>query len=162
LRWLVNRMRSRELFRQDLPRFASPETIKAHLTQMRGELLSEWDDDIVNRYFADLDASAMSRPRLSLACAPVDSLPAGNKLVRLLAPRPLDLKVESGVVGFSCQKKDWRLAVAALPILRHLDQHRVCTVSELCEVAKSDVDERRVRILLKELLMNGLVAIVEP
>jgi hypothetical protein len=82
-------------------------------------------------------------------------------LVRLLAPRPLDLKVESGVVRFSSQKKEWRLAVEAWPILRHLDQHRVCTVSELCEVAKSEVDERRVRIFLKELLMNGLVAIVE-
>jgi len=161
LRWLVNRMRSREIFRQDLPRFASRETIQAHLVQMREELLSEWGDDILNRYFADLDESAISRPRLSLACAPVDSLPAGDMLVRLLAPRPLDLKVESGVVRFSSQKKEWRLAVEAWPILRHLDQHRVCTVSELCEVAKSEVDERRVRIFLKELLMNGLVAIVE-
>ena len=161
LRWLVNRMRSREIFRQDLPRFASRETIQAHLMQMREELLSEWGDDILNRYFADLDESAISRPRLSLACAPVDSLPAGDMLVRLLAPRPLDLKVESGVVRFSSQKKEWRLAVEAWPILRHLDQHRVCTVSELCEVAKSEVDERRVRIFLKELLMNGLVAIVE-
>ena len=83
-------------------------------------------------------------------------------LVRLLAPRPLDLKVESGVVHFTSQRKDWRLAVEALPILRHLDKHRVCSVSELCEVAKSEVDERRVRMFLKELLMNGLVAIVEP
>jgi ribosomal protein L16 Arg81 hydroxylase len=162
LSWLVNRMRSREIVRQDLPRFASRETIQAHLMRMRGELLSEWDDDILSRYFADLDASAMSRPRLSLACAPVDSLPAGNMLVRLLAPRPLDLKVESGVVSFSSQKKNWRLAVEAQPVLRHLDQHRVCTVAELCEVAKSEIDERRVRMFLKELLMNGLVAIVEP
>jgi len=161
MRWLVNRLRSREIFRQDLPRFASRETIQAHLMQMREELLSEWGDDILNRYFADLDESAISRPRLSLACAPLDSLPAGDMLVRLLAPRPLDLKVESGVVRFSSQKKEWRLAVEAWPILRHLDQHRVCTVSELCEVAKSEVDERRVRIFLKELLMNGLVAIVE-
>jgi hypothetical protein len=83
-------------------------------------------------------------------------------LVRLLAPRPLDLKVESGVVRFSSQRKDWRLAGEALPVLRHLDKHRVCSVSELCEVAKSEVDERRVGIFLKELLMNGLVAIVEP
>lgn len=162
LRWLVNRMRSSETFRMDLPRFATPETIRAHLLQMRAELLSEWDDDILNRYLADLDASALSRPRLSLACAPFDGLPAGNMLVTLLAPRPLELKVESGVVRFSAQRKDWRLAVEALPILRHLDKHRVCTVAELCEVAKTDVDERRVRIFLKELLMNGLVAIVEP
>lgn len=160
LRWLVNRMRSREIFRKDLPRFATPETIHEHLMQMRGELLSEWDDDVLNRYFADLDASAVSRARLSLAS--VDSLPSGNMLVRLLAPRPLDFKVDSGVVCFSSQRKEWRLAVAALPVLRHLDQHRMCSVSELCEVAKSEVDERRVKMFLKELLMNGLVAIVEP
>ena len=163
LRWLVNRMRSREMFRMDLPRFATREAIEAHLLQMRGELLAEWDDDILNRYFADLDASAVSRPRLSLACVPIaGSLPSGDMLVRLLAPRPLDLKVESGVIHFSSQRKDWRLAIEALPILRHLDKHRVCSVSELCEVAKSEVDERRVKIFLKELVMNGLLAIVEP
>ena len=146
----------------DLPRFATAETIQAHLMQMRAELLAEWDDDILNRYFADLDASASSRPRLSLPYAPDNgSLPSADMIVRLLAPRPLDLKVESGVVHFSSQRKDWRLAIEALPILRHLDKHRVCSVSELCEVAKSEVDERRVRIFLKELLMNGLVAIVE-
>jgi hypothetical protein len=163
LRWLVDRMRSLETFRMDLPRFATRETIEAHLVQMRGDLLAEWDDDILNRYFADLDASAISRPRLSLATAPLaDNLPSAKMLVRLLAPRPLDLKVEAGVVRFTSQRKDWRLAVEALPILRHLDKHRVCSVSELCEVAKSEVDERRVKIFLKELLMNGLVSIVEP
>lgn len=162
LRWLVNRMRSHEIFRQDLPRFATRESIQTHLMQMRSELLEEWEDDLLNRYFADLDASAISRPRLSLASAPVDSLPSADLLVRLLAPRPLDLKVEPGVVRFTSQKKEWRLAVEALPILRHLDKHRVCTVTELCEVAKSEVEERRVRTFLKELLINGLVAIVEP
>jgi ribosomal protein L16 Arg81 hydroxylase len=160
LRWLVNRMRSHEMFRMDLPRFATRETIRAHLMQLRSELLAEWDDDILNRYFSDLDASAIARPRLSLPVS--DSLPAGNMLVRLLAPRPLDLKVESGVVCFTSQRKNWRLAAEALPILEHLDKHRVCSVSELCEVAKSEIDERRVRIFLKELLVNGLVAMVEP
>lgn len=163
LGWLVNRMRSREVFRKDLPRFAKGETIQAQLMEMRRELLAEWDDDILNRYFADHDGSAVSRPRLSLPSAPVaNGLPSGDMLVRLLAPRPLNLKVESGVVRFSSQRKEWRLAVQALPILRHLDKHRVCFVSELCEVAKSEVDERRVRMFLKELLMNGLIAIVEP
>jgi ribosomal protein L16 Arg81 hydroxylase len=160
LRWLVHRMRSRGTFRMDLPRFATRETMQAHLLQLRSELLAEWDDDILNRYFADLDALAMARPHLSLPVS--DSLPSGNMLVRLLAPRPLDLKIESGVVRFTSQRKDWRLATEALPLLRHLDQHRVCSVSELCEVAKNEIDERRVKIFLKELLTNGLVAIVEP
>ena len=161
LQWLFNRMRSHDVFRMDLPRFATVKTIQSHLMQMRSELLAEWDDDILNRYFADLDGSASSRPRLSLECAP-GSLPSGNMLVRLLAPRPLKLKVEAGVVCFSSLGKQWRLAVEALPVLSHLDKHRVCSVSELCEVAKSEVDEQRVRMFLKELLMNGLVAIVEP
>lgn len=162
LRWLVERMRSRESFRMDLPRFATAETIEAHLAELRRELLAEWDDDILKRYFADLDAAALSRPRLSLACAPVaGSLPSGNMLVKLLAPRPLNLKLESGIVNFSSQKKEWRLSPEALPILSHLNKHRVCSVSELCEVAKSELDERRVRVFLKELLLNGLVAIVE-
>jgi len=163
LRWVVNRMRSHEVFRMDLPRFATRDTVQAHLTLMLRELVAEWDEEIVDRYFSDLDATAASRPRLSLDCAPfADSLPSGNMLVRLLTPRPLELRVESGVLRFSSQRKHWRLALEALPILRHLDKHRVSSVSELCEVAKAEVDERRVRLFLKELLMNGLVAIVEP
>lgn len=162
LRWLGNRMRSHEIFRRDLPRFATHVGVQAHLTQLRNELLSEWDDNIMSRYFADLDSTALARPRLSLACAPVaNSLPNRNMRVRLLAPRPLNLKVESDVIRFSSQGKDWRIAADALPILRHLEEQRVCSVSELCEVAEEQVDERRVTIFLKELLMNGLVAIAE-
>ena len=60
LRWLANRIRSRERFRMDLPLFATRETIQAHLMHIRSELLAEWDDDILNRYFADLDTSAIA------------------------------------------------------------------------------------------------------
>jgi hypothetical protein len=81
--------------------------------------------------------------------------------VRLLAPRPLELQLEGGVVAFSCQKKRWRFAGAALPILRRLAEGRVCSIAELCEAANEErLDNATTRVFLSELLRHGLIAVV--
>ncbi len=86
--------------------------------------------------------------------------PDQNTLVHLLAPRRLDLKLEAGVVEFSCHKKRWRFAADALLVLRRLANGRACSVAELCEAAKERLDEGTVRAFLGELLRHGLIAVV--
>jgi hypothetical protein len=81
--------------------------------------------------------------------------------VYLTALRPLDLQVVDGVIEFSCHKKRWRFASEALLILSPLDERRVCSVAELCEAATGRLDEQTVRAFLRELILNGLVAVVE-
>jgi hypothetical protein len=155
-------MRASEIFRADLPRFSSGAERTRHLEQLREELLAEWDRDLLSRYFAELDGAAEARPRLGLPWVVTPSgLPTSRQAkVQLTAPRPLDLQVLNGVVEFCCHKKRWRFASEALLILHPLAERRVCSVAELCEAAAGRLDEQTVMVFLRELILNGLVAVV--
>ncbi|HZH30105.1 MAG TPA: cupin domain-containing protein [Pyrinomonadaceae bacterium] len=163
LTWLAGQMRTSETFRRDLPRFASHAERAAHVRQLGEELLAAWSEEqLLERYFAELDALAEPRARLSLPWSATAGLvPRGEaKRVRLLAPRPLDLQVAEGVVEFSCHKKRWRFAAGALPVLKLLADGHTCSVAELCEAAGEQLDAETVRLFLGELIGHGLVAVV--
>lgn len=166
LRWLAERMRSSEILRMDLPRFASQMERAAHMRRLRDELLSAWGPDLLDQYYSDADAMAQPRPHLSLPwSATPELLPPGNDArVRLTAPRPLDLKIErqpeKGAIEFSCNGKRWRFAEDALIVLGPLADGRACSVSELCEVAKGRIEEQTVKAFLGELILHGLLAVV--
>ncbi|HYE65717.1 MAG TPA: cupin domain-containing protein [Pyrinomonadaceae bacterium] len=163
LRWLTERMRASEVFRQDLPRFSSGAERAAHLERLRREFLAEWSADLLERYFEDSDAMASARARLSLPWSAMPEVlpPTNDTLLRLTAPRPLNFRIEGGVIEFACQQKRWRFAESAEPILRRLAEGRVCSISELCEAASGRLDERTVRAFLSELILHGLIAIVK-
>jgi hypothetical protein len=105
----------------------------------------------------------MPRARTSLPwAASGETLPGSpSTLLRWTPPRPLELKAAGGVVEFACHRKRWRFAEAALAVLGPLEERRACTVAELCEAAAGRLDERTVRAFLRELLLHGLVAIVD-
>lgn len=165
LGWLAGQLRASELFRQDLPRFAAPAERAAHVRRLGEELHGAWDAGLLERYFSEQDAQAEPRrAQLSLpwSAMAAQSVPADpNARLRLVAPRPLDLKVEDGVVEFCCHKKRWRFAADAMPVLEQLaDARTAASIAELCEAAKERLDEQTVRALLGELLRHGLVAVV--
>ncbi|HYP00028.1 MAG TPA: cupin domain-containing protein, partial [Pyrinomonadaceae bacterium] len=166
LEWLARRLRASEAFRQDLPRFVSPSERAAHLARLGEELFAAWDDDPLGRFFAELDAQAEPRPHPGLPwTATAETLPPeSDARVRLVAPRPLDLRVEDGVVEFLCHKKRWRFAADAMLVLSRLADDggaRSRSVAELCEAARERLDEQTVRAFLGELLRHGLVAVVK-
>jgi hypothetical protein len=176
LRWLADRMRASENFRKDLPRFASRGERAAHMERLRSELLAAWGGveeggDLLERYYSDMDATAETRARFSLPwSATPDILPASKDArVRLTAPRPLDLKIKrderqpegAGVIELTCHGKRWRFAEDAMSILSSLAAGRSRSVRELCEASADRLDEERARTFLGELILHGLVAIVE-
>jgi hypothetical protein len=163
LRWVSDQLRASEIFRADLPRFSSSTQRDRHLAQLRQELLAEWDRDVLARYFARLDGTAEARPYAGLPWTVTPSaLPTSPQAkLKLTAPRPLDLQVVAGVIEFSCHSKRWRFASEALLILRPLAERRSCSVAELCEAAAGRLDEQTVRAFLRELILGGLVAVVE-
>jgi hypothetical protein len=162
LKWLSERMRASEAFREDLPRLTSEEEKAAHAARLRDELSAAWDAGLVERYLAEYDAQAAPRARASLPWAAAGALPdAPGALLRWTPPRPVEMRAAGGVVEFSCNRVRWRFAESALVVLRPLAERRVCTVSELCEAAAGRLDERTVRAFLRELLLHGLVAIVD-
>lgn len=163
LRWLSDDLRASEVFRSDLPRDAAPDEQAAHVERLRDELVSRFDSDTLIKFFREHDANAEPRPRLSLPFSATTKLsrPAPDALVRLTAPRPLDFKVCGDELSFSCNKKLWRFDARALSILRTLDGRRACRVAELCEAAGDELEERTVRTFVGELILHGLVAIVD-
>ncbi|MCA1557993.1 MAG: cupin domain-containing protein, partial [Acidobacteria bacterium] len=160
--WLSQGLRENTLFRQDLPRFASSEERRAHMLKLREELLNSFSDDSLERFLSEHDERANPRAHLSLPwSATHEILPEGYARVRLLAPRPLSLRVEGGALEFSCMKKRWRFAADAALVLEPLMERRVCSVAELVEAARGALSEERVRKFLAELVEHGLVAVVE-
>lgn len=163
LQWLIGRLRASEAFRQDLPRFASDEGRVKHLENLRRDLLKELEaSNLLERYYEELDASAEPRAHLSLPWSATHGAVSAedNALLRLHTPRPLKLKAVDGVVEFSCNKKRWRFAENALPVLRALNERRACSTQELCDAASEKLDEQTVRLFLRELLLQGLIVSV--
>jgi hypothetical protein len=161
LRWVSERMRASEAFRQDLPRFSSRHERAAHAARLREELLAAWDDALLERFYEDLDAKAEPRARVELPwiATPDAGPPAESAVVRLLAPRPFKLEAAGGVVEFASMGRRWRFAEAALPVLRALAERRACVVAELCEAARGSVAAETVRVFVAELAHQGFVAI---
>ncbi len=161
-RWIAERMREREIFRADLPRLASIEERRRHAQLLREELLAACDADALERYLEEQDAMALPRARTGLPWTIThETLPEGTQTVlRWTAPRPVVFKRESGVIEFRCLKKRWRFAEAARVVLEPLAERRTCTVAELLEGAEGRLDAQRVRALVRELIVEGLVAIV--
>ncbi|PYS91690.1 MAG: cupin [Acidobacteria bacterium] len=159
LRWLVDNLRTSETARRDLPRFASAAEQRAHAARLRSELTTAFNDDLLARYFAAQDAIAVPRPRLNLPWGAMPDAPplTDDARVRLVAPRPLEFHIKDGVVEFSCLKKRWRFAEAALLVLRPLADGHAHTLAELCTAARERLDERTVRALLVELSAHGLI-----
>lgn len=160
-RWLLERLREHENFRQDLPRFASSEERRAHMERLRAEFLTAWDDNLLERFLKEYDEQAAARAHLSLPwSATAEILPAGDARLRFLAPRPVDIKTIDGVLEFTSMRKRWRFAADAELVLRPLMERRVVTVSELIDGARGRLSEQRVRKFLAELIAEGLVALV--
>src|SRR5215207_9026630 len=98
LGWLSERVRACETFRRDLPRLAPAHERAAHNARLREELLAAWDDSAVERFYAELDAGAEPRARVTLpwVATPGAAPPEDSAVVRLLAPRPFRLEAAAG------------------------------------------------------------------
>jgi hypothetical protein len=163
LRWLSERMRASETFRRDLPRISSRAERDAHAARLREELLAAWDDSLLEQFYEEMDSRAEPRARVELpwSATPAAAPPSPSAVVRLLAPRPLRLDAEGGVIEFDSMQRRWRFAEGALPVLGALEERRVCTVAELCEAAGARLSNDTVRAFVSELARHGLVAVAD-
>jgi hypothetical protein len=171
LKWLEERLRESTAFRRDLPRFADRAERQEHVARLRAELLAEWGEDVLERFFAHYDAHAQARPTMSLpwSATPEGLPPSDEARVKLTAPRRLELESDADgeqqqgaerIVEFACLGKHWRFARPALAVLAPLNTGRVYSVAQLCEAARGSLAAETVRTFLGELIRHGLLAIV--
>jgi ribosomal protein L16 Arg81 hydroxylase len=159
--WLADQGRADELFRTDLPRFATEEQRRAHAARLRDRLVRLLDDGVVDRFLVDRDVQAPAHPRPGLPwSATADLLPGDDDIddieVRLLTPRAV-LTREEGTVVLAASGKRLLFAEAAEPVLRALLPGVPRPIADLVAVAPS-LDRATIRALLGELLQQGFIA----
>jgi len=157
--WLADQLRADELFREDLPRFAGPETRAERAEALRRRLAElTAGDDLVDRFLADRDAQAPAQTRVGLPWAATAELlpPDEDFEVRLLAPRAA-LADGEGTVALVGAGKRLVFAAPARPVLTALLGGTPQPFKVLADAAPG-VDRATVRALLGELVTQGLVA----
>ena len=156
--WLADQLRSEELFRIDLPRFAAPEGRAERSAQVRERIVELLGDDIVDRFLADRDAQAPAHPRFGLPwTATSDLLPASDQAeVRFLAPRAVIDEDETSIT-IAAGGKRLRFAAVARLVLNELVDGQPRSVDSLVKAAQPGLDRSTVRALLGELIAYGLV-----
>jgi hypothetical protein len=156
--WVADQVRADELFRTDVPRFATVAQRQAHAIQLRARLVELLDDGIVDRFLTDRDVQAPAHPRPGLPwSATPDLLPDDDHVeVRLLTPRAV-LTREEGTIVFAAIGKRLIFAEAAAPILQALLPGVPLPIADLVAAAPS-LDRGTVRAFLGELLEQGLIA----
>jgi hypothetical protein len=164
LGWLQEQLRGSEMFRMDLPRFASAESRAAHMQKLKQELLSRWNDDLLEDYFHERDAMASPRNHFGLPWSVLpDALPAGEEFaVRLATPRKLVIVDDPDGAAFSFKSlgREWRFAAPARPIVDLLSARGPLSLRELSDRTATSLDRAAVRNFVAELVKEGLIVLV--
>lgn len=157
MHWLADQLRASVDFRAPLLRFGSAEERQSQLNELRRQVIESLDDVVLERYFAQYDATARSRGWASLPWSAETNATPANARVRLAAPRALNLVRDEASVRFEANGRSWQFDAAAEPLLRTLASGPA-TVHELC-TATSGLDGPTVQRFVTELAQHGLVAV---
>jgi hypothetical protein len=154
LRWLAEQLKSSEAARMAIPIMAGPEERTRWLEQVRADLAAAWDDAILDRYLAEVDAKAVPRPRISL---PGDAEPRRNglkktTLLELAVARPLRFLKQDGKTYCHASSFRWPMDDDVAGKVRGFNDRRPHSISEL-----SPVPDLRLSAVVGAMLMNGVL-----
>lgn len=158
MHWLADQLRASVEFRAPLLRFASEEERQSQLSELRRQVVESLDDAVLERYFAQHDATARSRGWASLPWSAETNATPPSARVRLAAPRALNLVRDESSVRFDANGRSWQFDAAAEPLLRTL-AGGPATVDELCTATSGLLDGGTVQRFVTELAQHGLVAV---
>ena len=159
LAWFVDRLRSVEHVRRDIPHLSPAEDQRGFAKGLRDAIVNEWRPELVDEYIADLDAKSRPRPHMSLPWTATEQVvPSEDFRFRWRGARNIQLTANGadGEVAINSNGRHWRFAAAARPLLELLITGRELTLSDL---RSSDLDQETIRVFVKELVSNGLVVV---
>jgi hypothetical protein len=156
--WLADQLRSDDLFRRDLPRFADAGTRAETASLLRDAIEAALTPDIVDRFLTDRDAHAPAHPRVGLPWAALaDPLPPDDEgEVWLLAPRAVLQRADGKVILLAAGKR-FVFAEAAAPVLEALLDGSPQPTKTLVELVAPAVEPAKIRALLSELIKRGVL-----
>lgn len=132
-RALLERLHDVEVFRRDLPRFASDEERRKHGHELLRRLADAAEQHGVDDFLAERDARFPRRQSFALPWAVEGAAPGEGtrvEFVPILAPA---LEREGDQVAVAVSGRRYRFPALAEPVLAVLGRDRVLTVGELAE-----------------------------
>ncbi|WP_017557673.1 JmjC domain-containing protein [Nocardiopsis baichengensis] len=155
-RSLIERLYGEEVFRRDLPRFASADERRKRHDELVRVLAALAEDSGVDGFLEERDARFPRRRSYSLGWAVEDGRePAPDTVVEfvpLLAP---PTAAEDGKVAVTVSGRRYRFPAAAEPVLRVLARDRRLTAGELAE--RSGTDPGALSAVLRAFVRHHLV-----
>ncbi len=160
--WVTENLRSEDIFRQDLPRFANEEERAEHLLKLRAKFLAYWDMQILERFFRDEDGMAEPRSHAGLPWSLMtraEDLPEEMRVCLTTSRRIITtVDPQKNTLSFLANGKRWEFGKETGTILQELDHLSSRSIGELCEAAAGMISKEAVRAFLLELLRHGLIA----
>lgn len=157
--WLVDQMRSEEIFRRRLPRLANSDA-KADFVNVAkrrcDELLNS--SEVLDKFFREVDATSRGRPAYLLPKTFDDhfSLDLSDE-VYLTAPRAT-VSIDNGRLVLAALGRQWAFSDTIAPVMEALTSSGGGSVEDLAKVA-GDVPIEQIGKVLSTLLKAGVLGI---
>jgi hypothetical protein len=161
LAWFVDRLKTNEHVRRDLPQLVHPEEQAAHLEQLRQAIIDAWRPDLMQEYLADLHAKSQPRPHMNLPWSPTARVLPPDDLpftIKWTGTRPTTLERETGAAVVAANGRRWKFAPEASTLLELLLSGQSLSLQDL-EERGGGLGGNTIRAFLKELAENGLITI---
>jgi Cupin superfamily protein len=160
LSWFVDRLRSSEVVRQDIPFLRGPAAIREHAERVRHTLLSSWHPGLMGEYMAHLDAHSAARTHFGLPWSATDDvLPPGTWRAQWSGHRRAKIEAIGDELTLTAFGRRWKFVAAARPLLDLVVSGRECTEDDFRKAANGSLTSRVVREFIRELAANGLVVV---
>lgn len=155
LHWLADHMKTSEAARMELPIVASVEERGEWLDRLFADLTATWDHTLIDRYLAQVDSAARSRPSLALPIEP-DSRRNGQiektTMLELAVSRPLHFSGQGGAVSCRANGTAWQMDRDIAEKLKVFNDFLPHTIAELAP--DSDI---RLNAAIGVMLMRGVI-----
>jgi hypothetical protein len=141
LHWIARMSQDSVAARMNVPMFASPEERRAWIAALRDKVVSFFDDDLLERYLADLDSDVPVAPRLDLPrTSPRETGRDLSARVRLNAPRPVRFRTaDDGRLAFEIDGNEWKTTSSARFLLEALADGKAHLLRNLITEDREDV-----------------------
>ncbi|HEY6967825.1 MAG TPA: cupin domain-containing protein [Candidatus Angelobacter sp.] len=165
LRWYLDGLMAAREVRANLPLVKSHEDQRRYAETLKQELLNAWTPDMIERFIADRDSSAASRPVMRLPESVTMEHPVHEDgLFRLSSPRSVVIRreSESNGVSFTCDRKVWQCSQSLLPVLTLLNDGETHSFGELTAMLNGAADQSGVKQFLNQLAQGGVLIVETP
>lgn len=165
--WIVDELRGKEEFRQDIPRFGTPSELQEYSRKLKNSLDAFWAENPIDRYLAHRSGIIPARTHLSLPFGPTDIvLPATDEFEVRFSGTTFTNIIDhsaSNTFEFNSLGRTWCFDVNAKKVISLLLTGHNVQFSKLLSLGNEDgIGPEQLRETLSILLLQGLIHIVPP